>query len=238
MAMTLARLRGANSPRVDVVLHDDWAVPPTADTIYAYADLTTGAPVSAACQAQWQASCRITINYPQHLAPLWSQPRTSLNNVDTTCIACHSLIDAAGNPRVPAAQLDLSNTPSVDNDEHVTSYRELLSNDQALILDPTGTLITELVQATDNAGNVLFQTDVDGTLILDSNGDHLPLLVTVNVPRSLSASGALASQRFLNRFDPGGSHQGRLTAAELRLIAEWLDIGAQYYNNPFAAPAN
>jgi len=24
--------------------------------------------------------------------------------------------------------------------------------------------------------------------------------------------------------------------AELRLIAEWLDIGAQYYNDPFVAP--
>jgi hypothetical protein len=24
----------------------------------------------------------------------------------------------------------------------------------------------------------------------------------------------------------------------LRLTTEWLDIGAQYYNNPFAAPVN
>jgi hypothetical protein len=23
---------------------------------------------------------------------------------------------------------------------------------------------------------------------------------------------------------------------ELRLVAEWLDIGAQYYNNPFDVP--
>ena len=27
-----------------------------------------------------------------------------------------------------------------------------------------------------------------------------------------------------------------LTPAELRLIAEWLDIGAQFYNDPFVAP--
>jgi hypothetical protein len=27
-----------------------------------------------------------------------------------------------------------------------------------------------------------------------------------------------------------------LTPAELRLIAEWVDIGAQYYNNPFDVP--
>jgi hypothetical protein len=27
-----------------------------------------------------------------------------------------------------------------------------------------------------------------------------------------------------------------MTAAELRLLSEWVDIGAQYYNNPFDAP--
>lgn len=32
------------------------------------------------------------------------------------------------------------------------------------------------------------------------------------------------------------NHNGLLSEAELRLIAEWLDIGAQYYNNPFDAP--
>jgi hypothetical protein len=35
---------------------------------------------------------------------------------------------------------------------------------------------------------------------------------------------------------PGGSHAGRLSRDELRLVAEWLDIGAQYYNDPFAVP--
>ena len=36
----------------------------------------------------------------------------------------------------------------------------------------------------------------------------------------------------------GGTHAGRLSPDELRLISEWLDIGAQYYNNPFDVPAN
>ncbi len=30
--------------------------------------------------------------------------------------------------------------------------------------------------------------------------------------------------------------QGYLTAAELKLVSEWLDLGAQYFNDPFAAP--
>jgi hypothetical protein len=56
-----------------------------------------------------------------------------------------------------------------------------------------------------------------------------------------SANGALSSQ-FLNRFaaNSGSTHAGYLSAAELRIITEWLDIGAQYFNNPFdpAVPLN
>jgi hypothetical protein len=54
----------------------------------------------------------------------------------------------------------------------------------------------------------------------------------------MSPAGALASVRFFSRFQRGGSHADYLSSAELRLVAEWLDIGAQYYNDPFAAPAN
>jgi hypothetical protein len=34
----------------------------------------------------------------------------------------------------------------------------------------------------------------------------------------------------------GGAHAGLLSPVELRLLTEWVDIGAQYYNNPFNAP--
>jgi hypothetical protein len=124
------------------------------------------------------------------------------------------------------------------NDLQVTSYRELLANDQALVLDPTGVLITELVQATDNSGNLLFQLDGNGDLQLDSNNNPIPMLVTVNVARSMSTNGARSSVKFFNQFAPTGSHANWLSAAELRLLVEWLDIGGQYYNNPFAAPLN
>jgi hypothetical protein len=32
------------------------------------------------------------------------------------------------------------------------------------------------------------------------------------------------------------NHAQFLTPDELRLLSEWVDIGAQYYNNPFDAP--
>jgi hypothetical protein len=44
--------------------------------------------------------------------------------------------------------------------------------------------------------------------------------------------------RFFTVFASGGSHAGRLSPAELRLVSEWLDLGAQYFNDPFAVPAD
>jgi hypothetical protein len=56
-----------------------------------------------------------------------------------------------------------------------------------------------------------------------------------------SANGARSSA-FLGRFAAGSAstHAKWLTPAELRLISEWLDIGAQFFNNPFdpAVPVN
>jgi len=48
-----------------------------------------------------------------------------------------------------------------------------------------------------------------------------------------SANGGLSAQ-FFSRFAPnsGSTHAGWMNIAELRLVSEWLDIGAQYYNDP------
>jgi hypothetical protein len=66
----------------------------------------------------------------------------------------------------------------------------------------------------------------------DANGNP----IFVPVAPSMSAAGANSSAAFFSRFDAGGTHEGYLNADELRLIAEWLDLGAQYYNNPFDVP--
>jgi len=51
----------------------------------------------------------------------------------------------------------------------------------------------------------------------------------------LNASRALVLLPFINV-----PHDNMLTSAELRLISEWLDLGGQYFNNPFdpLAPQN
>ena len=187
------------------------------------------APTSVACQNNWDNLCRIVINYETHIHPLWSVDRGP-----ETCINCHTT-DNMGVARIPDAQLDLTDGISDLNADHFKSYQELLSGDnqQEVVL---GVVQDRLVQATDGAGNPLFQTDADGNLILDSMGNPIPVMVTLGVSPSMQVAGAVASSRFFNLFTTTGTHAGRLSPAELKLIAEWLDIGGQYYNNPFDAP--
>ena len=70
----------------------------------------------------------------------------------------------------------------------------------------------------------------------------MPLRAPVLLPDVMAAGSASASQpNFLSKFDGVDhgvtvDHTGFLSPAELRLISEWLDIGAQYYNDPFVAP--
>lgn len=224
---------------VDVRYDDVWtnetAAGRTKDTpfSYLYADLDTAVtpPATTDCQANWSYLCRIIINYEDSIHPIWGVDRGPLD----TCINCHTSTNADSTPRVPDAQLDLTDGISDQNANHFKSYRELLfgDNEQEIV---GGVLVDKLVQATDGAGNPLFEVDANGVQILDADGNPIPVMVPVRVSPALRAAGALSSPRFFNIFAPGGTHAGRLTPAELRLIAEWVDIGAQYYNNPFDVP--
>ena len=237
MAEVYARINGYPDPSVDVVYDDVWTDPNVRakdlSFMFEYAALTTPAPVDPGCVATWVASCRITINYEMHIHPLWAVDR----GVDT-CTACHNIVDVMGNAIVPAMQLDLSDGQSDIDADHYKSYRELLTDDNTQILDANGNVIDELVQATDANGNLLFLTDANGNFILDQNGQLIPILVPVNAGAPLSVAGANAtgSQPFFSRFATGATHDGRLTDAELKLVSEWIDIGGQYYNNPFDVP--
>ncbi|WP_301003825.1 hypothetical protein [Arsukibacterium sp.] len=243
MAQTMARLLGEQTLSAALDFEDLWTDPalrePDPTELQQFTDLATPLPVGLDCFASWQAACRLRIDYPSHIQPLWQLDRRQFDPVtnellrDNSCVSCHSRTDAAGNAIVPAAQLELTEQASDLQAEQMASYRELLSNDneQELV---GGVLVDRLVQAVDGDGNPVFLTDADGELILDENGDPIPVMVTVTIGASMRAGSALASERFFQQFSQGGSHQGYLSAAELRLISHWLDMGGQYYNSPFA----
>jgi hypothetical protein len=244
MAQTRARQScSGGNPRcgdlnmsMNVVFTDVWSNPPksTPDILLSYKDttFTTTPPTSSACVTTWSAQCRIVINYTQHIQPLWDKvrqvidPITNMVTVDHTCsrAGCHSSRDAMAAAMVPAGQLDLTAVPSDEEQLQLRSYRELFftDNQQEVIM---GALQDRLVPGPP-----------------DQNGN--PTQVTVGVGPYLTAGTARGglSGVFLARFAPGSgsTHAGYLSPAELRLLSEWLDIGAQYFNNPFdpAVPVN
>jgi hypothetical protein len=217
MAQTLTRLDNVTlNPDMNLIYDDVWTddsggLVKTPSFVLSYADLQTPAPVSQNCQDNWRNTCRTIIHYEQHIHPLWNLDRGA-----NTCTACHT---TENDTRVPDGQLDLTDGLSGDQDDHFRSYRELLFRDIEQELGANG----------------LQDVFMDGPIDPLTN---LPAQIPVFVSPSMSAAGALASTAFVNRFNPGGSHAGRLDPAELRLVFEWLDIGAQYYNDPFAVPDN
>jgi hypothetical protein len=215
MAETLTRLDSLElNPDMNLIYEDVWTddsggLVKTPSFTYSYADLQTPAPVSQNCQDNWSNTCRTIIHYEQHIHPLWNLDRGA-----STCTACHT---TDNNTRVPDAQLDLTDGISVEQAAHFKAYRELLFNDFEQELGANG----------------LQDVMVDGPV---DPVTGLPTQVPVVVSPPMRTAGALASTAFVTRFNAGGSHAGRLDPAELRLVFEWLDIGAQYYNDPFVVP--
>jgi hypothetical protein len=232
---------------------------------YLYSALESNTPMSPACADSWSANiwtnlCRVVINYESHIHPIWSVDRA-----DRTCTTCHNDEDSLGEVKVPDADLDLSNGPSTDDPFYYKSYRELLVDDfqlELVVENGVSKLIDfqfdtgeiEMIPALDENedeivdadGNQVLtprlipDIDENGDAVVDGNGDAVlvtvPITRRIGVPATMDNRGALRSSDFMDKFFAGGTHEGDLSSVELKLIAEWLDIGAQYYNNPFQAP--
>jgi hypothetical protein len=233
-------------PSMNVMYTDVWSANPldadgnplNPDIAYRYTDLTTPSPTTLACQTDWQWNCRSVINYETIIHPLWSQPRIVMvdddgdpltpdvplldsdgNPFNNNCLNCHTPVDPANNmARVPAGQLELQDGPDDIVPDHFHAYRELLVTDNLQVLE----------------GNML----VDATRVVGQDEDGNDILAFIPQSSPASVSGARASSDFFDRFnDPDDQvHFNTLSEAEQRLIAEWLDGGAQYYNDPFDAP--
>lgn len=265
MAQYYARLKGPREPSMDLIYTDDWTDPgssvtPGTDISLRYlavdailnrnpadsrcAPLDPGPrvwspPTACTTTGSWTSFCRTTINYIEHIHPIWEADRRTCDDAgnlvaNASCTSCHSRgpVDAV---MVPFGQLELTGEVSIDQNDYITSYAELFFGDNELEL--VDNALTDRVEEVETGE---FETDVDGNLVLDVDGNPIPIINVITFPVSpaLSTNGANASNRFFTLFENGGSHAGYLSADELKLIAEWLDIGGQYYNNPFDAPAD
>jgi hypothetical protein len=262
MAEYYARIYGPRTPSMDVIFTDEWTNPanatPGVDISLRYVDINTSvnanprdsrcapldlpaqiweAPTACVDAGSWENKCRVTINYIAHIHPLWEADRRTcdvMGNVveNHTCTSCHNR-GPADLIQIPAGQLELTGDLSQDRNDFLTSYAELMFQDNQQEVVENSLVDVVIEQPTGE-----FETDEDGNLILDENGQPIPIieLVTIPVAPAMSTAGARSSNRFFSRFEPGGTHTGYLSASELKLLAEWLDIGGQYYNNPFDAP--
>lgn len=228
----------------DVIYDGIWTAnttPPQADKAiaYTYADATPTAPTNANC-AKWTAQCRSTIHYAVTLAgvattnlflqSMWDKAtRTNVVNgvmTSTTCSVCHDPVNAMAMVQVPQGQLDLTGTASNIDATVVTSYEQLLFAHNAQTLN-MGVLQDLLVPAPGPPDPV--------------TGLPTTIMVPVSLAPPMAAGSAAGSTTFFRMFDgsfhdPVLDHTDFLSASELRLIAEWLDIGAQFFNDPFVAP--
>jgi Hydrazine synthase alpha subunit middle domain len=235
-------------PSIDVIYSDVWTDkvkagrPADLPFSYLYANLSTPSPANTHC-AVWDPLCRSTIHYPDATAaggstsyqiqPIWNLKRPSKVagdvNPDHTCVVCHNPANAANaaTQMVPAGDLDLTDSASNQVPAVTTSFEELLfaHNEQTL---NNGVLQDLLVPVPGPPDPV--------------TGLPTTIMVPVSLAPPAAAGSANGSEaKFFRMFDdtyhdPKVDHTGYLSTAELRLIAEWLDIGAQYYNDPFVAP--
>jgi hypothetical protein len=224
------------TPSADVVYNEIWrpGALPAASFVFSHTALTTARPTNPYCYPLWSPTCRITIHYATigtragHIHPLWSVPRPvggvddGMGNITfpKTCTYCHNRVSPA-DPAVaqlPAASLELTDGVSADDALQEQAYRQMLFGRPELELVNNVVVIRQIP--------VL---DEDGNQVLDDNGN--PVFQENTLPASMAAGNARGS-RFFNVMN-NVTHQGMLTPAELRLISEWLDIGAQYYNDPF-----
>ena len=249
---------------LDLEYEDYWTDPagpraPDASYAYRYADLDISipSPANQFCSPSWAFNCRSIINYPQQIQAIWerdrgvdlvtpeapdnplaSDPTNTLLKVtntpnlmgDDTCIECHTTDDGQ---RVAYGQLDLTLDPNQNPAQFMRSYLELFVADDGQQL-VGGALVDFTVSVPDGMGGFIDQIDP-----------------AARVRPSMTVNGARASY-FIEKMtgteldDNSRSvtglvdHTGMLDDAELKLISEWLDIGAQNFNNPFDpdAPQN
>jgi hypothetical protein len=155
------------------------------------------------------------INYPDHIQPLWTRSRGA-----NTCTGCHT--DPNG--------LDLSAT--IAGTGRMVSYESLLVGTP--MLNANGTPVTQIQD-----GVLVIQRNPALVIPTGSEGDAVGMARKSRLTEIMWGESLMADAASLAAHpNPPGTapnHATMLNAAEKRLVAEWMDLAAKYYNDPFNA---
>ena len=153
------------------------------------------------------------INYPTHIQPLWTRDRGA-----NTCTSCHNV----------SAHIDLSAT--IGGDGRVVSYDRLMIGDP--LLDGSG---RPVITFDDGVPMLEHQPALVNTAA--SEGEAMGLARKSRLMEILSGQSLMsdANAKTVHPNPPSSApdHSKMLNAAEKRLVAEWIDTGGKYYNDPF-----
>jgi Hydrazine synthase alpha subunit middle domain len=154
------------------------------------------------------------INYPDHIQPIWDAHGCNSAN-------CHSANDPVG--------LNLAKTTAGTG--RLVSYESLLVGTP--MLDASGKPVTTIED-----GVLVIQRNPALVIPTGSEGDAVGVarksrLTEIMWGESLMTDAA--SQAAHPNPPASPNHATMLNAAEKRVLAEWMDLAAKYYNDPFNA---
>jgi len=158
------------------------------------------------------------INYPEHIQPLWTKVRGPSGA--HTCVGCHA----------DTTKLDLrANTAGTGR---LVSYEELVVGDPVIGANgqPQTRLVNGVPELVRGPALVVTSSGANNT----AGQARKSRLTEVMFGQTLLA-GADARTTFAGPGAGAPNHATLLNKAEKRLLAEWMDLGGQYYNDPFNA---
>jgi hypothetical protein len=165
------------------------------------------------------------INYPEHIQPLWTKDRGTVPANGTvgadTCTNCHNAQAKLDH----LTKRDLSATRAGTG--RLVSYEDLMTGDP--VVDANGHTVMVIEEGVEvvKRGPALVDTGA-------SEGEAMGLarksrLAELIWGQTLAVDAATRAAHPTPTVD----HSTMLNASEKRLLAEWMDTGAKYYNDPF-----
>lgn len=214
--MASTRTRAGQTLQPDMVFTDEWVDAPNKrpDITIRYTGNANPADDLATLVPATSGNNRGIINYSQHIAPLWTRTRTG-----GSCISCHA----------DPAKLDLSAT--IAGTGRVQSYEQLVLGDP--VIGANGLPQTRIEEGVPVIVRGAALVETSSSFAGSAGGARKSRLTEILFGERLKAGDAAYTAHPDPQDTGGPDHSTMLNLAEKRVLTEWIDLGGQYFNDPF-----